>query len=223
MTTRSSVFLDALGEEATRLTPELYEYVAGPPTRDDLPGPIGVGQGVLECAGSRLGLFMMLLRPLIGPGALVTRHEHNVPFQIVNSATVNEHGRTQLTATRTFQFRAGPQSFRDALAASDEPGVLLNHLGSRERVIVVLDCAVSERGHLLLTSRSAHIRVGRGRIKLPRLLGVAVHVEDGYDAELQRRTIDVGVTNPILGVVMRYHGWFHYRHDRGTYPSPSVR
>jgi len=90
--------------------------------------------------------------------------------------------------------------------------VLLNHLGSRPRLTIVLTCSVSDRGHLLLTSRSAHVRIGRRRIRLPRLLGVTARVEDGYDAERERRTIDVDVRNPLVGSVMRYRGWFQYRY-----------
>jgi hypothetical protein len=219
VTARRSVFLDALGDEAAKLRPEVYEYGAGPPPNSDETHLVGVGEGVFEVAGSRWGFLMGLLRPVIGPDSLVTRYERDVPFGIVNTPTIDGDGRPGIATTRTFRFRGGAQSFRDALVPSHMPGVLLNHLGSRPRLTIVLTCAVSERGHLLLTSRSAHVRIGRRRIRLPRLLGVAARVEDGFDTEHGRRTIDVDVRNPIVGTVMRYRGWFQYRYTEDVSPA----
>lgn len=212
MTPRRSVFLEALRADASKLRPEVYEYVAGPPLTPASANPRGVGEGVFELAGSKFGALMALLRPFLGPDLLVTRNERDVSFRIVNTPTVTDDGSVQLAATRTFQFRTGDQQFRDVLVAAGAPGVLLNHLGSKRRLTLVLHCAVSPQGHLLITSDSAHLRIGRGQIKLPRLLSVAAHVEDGYDSERQRRTVNVVVKNPIVGVVMQYRGWFQYRY-----------
>lgn len=212
MTPRRSVFLDALGDAAATLKPEVYEYVAGPPCAPNSTHSVGIGEGVFAVAGSRFGLVFALLRPVIGPDTLVTRHERDVPFEIVNTPAVLADGSLQLAATRTFKFQGGEQRFLDVLTPAGAPGMLLNHLGPRKRLTLTLKCSVSAQGHLLLTSERTYLRVGRSRIRLPRLLGVSAHVEDGYDSERQRRTVDVVVRNPIAGVVLHYRGWFHYRY-----------
>lgn len=212
---RNSVFLEALGPDAARLRPEVYEYVAGPAATPQSTGAYGVGEGVFEIAGARFGRLMALFRPFVGRDLLMTRIDRNVPFTIVNTPAVGADGRMRLEALRTFHFSDGPQQFRDVLEAGDSPGTLINYLGASRRLCLVLTCVASPQGNLVISSRSTHVRVGGTRMRLPRLLGVSAHVEDGYDSKRHRRTIDVVIKNPIVGVVMQYRGWFQYRYVDG--------
>lgn len=85
-------------------------------------------------------------------------------------------------------------------------------LDAKGRVELLLECSATPEGNLRLRSRAARIRLGARRVRLPRLLSVEAVAVDGWDAARERRTIDVVVRNPLLGVVMRYDGWFHYEY-----------
>lgn len=206
MSAGRSVFLAALGSDAVRLRPEVLAYVSGPADGDDR----GEGSGVFDVAGSPWGRLTLLLRPITGPGLLVTRLERGVPFDVVNRPVPNGSATPALAATRTFHFRSQSETFVDLLLPGAEPGTVVDVLGRRGRVEILLECAVTPEGNLSLRSRACRLRLGRKRIRLPRFLGVEVSVEDGYDPRRERRTINAEVRNPIVGIVMRYRGWFQY-------------
>ncbi|MBL3681574.1 DUF4166 domain-containing protein [Leucobacter aridicollis] len=212
-----SVFLRALGREASRLHPEVYRYVSGS-------GVVGQAvdlEGVFDVAGSRLRRLNLLARPIVGPGLLVTAFERDVPFRVANRPGLESvrgravgagarAGRQELGlhAERTFEFRSGGQSFVDVLLVGDAPGTLRNLLGECRRVELELRCTVTDRGRLRLESGRAWLRFGRLRVRLPRLLSVQAVVEDGFDEATGRNTVDARVGSPILGTVLEYRGSF---------------
>ena len=205
-----SVFLRALGAEAGRLRPEVREYVAGPPRGYR----IGRGRGVFEVAGSPYRAFAGLLRLVCGPEVALTRYEREVPFEIVNRPDLSDAGIPMLHAERDFLFAGGAQRFVDVLLVGALPGTLVNIPGSRGRLELLLECSATAEGSLRLRSRAARIRIGRRRIRLPRMLSVQVEAVDGWDAGNHRRTIDASVRHPVLGTVLRYRGWFQYDYEK---------
>lgn len=206
-----SVFVQALGVESERLHPSVLRYVAGP--GDAVAA--GVGRGVFDVAGSRLGRLNVLARPIVGPELLVTAHERNVPFIVRNTPVPGPGLRGALSAIRTFEFRGGPQSFVDVLRPGAEPGTLQNVLGRAGGVELELSCGVTDRGFLRLTSRRAWLRIAGIRVPLPGLLSVRAEVIDGYDEVSERHTIHAMVTNPIMGTVLEYRGSFLYDFEIG--------
>jgi len=220
MSTRRSVFLAALGPAAAQLRAEVLEYVAGPPEGHDR----GEGRGVFNVAGSPWGPLMLLLRPFVGPGLLVTRQERDVPFDVVNRPVgAGDAATPSLAATRTFHFRSRSETFVDLLLPGAAPGTVVDVLGRHRRIEILLECAATSEGNLRLRSRACRIRIGGVRVRLPRLLGVSVEVEDGYDPDLERRTIAAEVRNPIFGTVMAYRGWFRYSYRRDDRAARSPR
>lgn len=205
MTGRDSVFLRALGAEADRLDPEVREYVVGPPQGFGA----GRGRGVFELAGSPYRWLAWPAALICGPRVILTRYERDVPFEIVN----RPDGPGSLRAEREFGFRGGAQLFSDVLRVGVQPGTLVNVLGTRERVELLLECSATEQGSLRLRARAARLRIGRRRFRLPRLLSVQVEAIDGWDAASGHRTVEVVVRNPLLGVVLRYRGWFDYEYE----------
>lgn len=201
-----SVFLQALGVESERLHPNVLRYVTGPVDA----GVVGVGRGVFDVAGSRLGRLNLLARPVVGSELLVTAHERTVPFVVRNTPVPGAGPSGELCAIRTFEFRGGPQSFVDVLRPGAEPGTLQNVLGKAGRVELELKCGVTDRGFLNLKSRRAWLRIAGLRIPLPGLLSVQADVIDGYDDATERHTIHATVTNPIMGTVLEYRGSFLY-------------
>lgn len=207
MTDRDSVFLRALGDAASRLRPEVHEYVAGPPAGSRS----GVGRGVFEIAGSPYRRIAGLLRIVSGPDVALDAYERDVPFEIVNRLAA-DGSRPRLDAERSFRFRRGPRRFVDTLQVGRIPGTLVNTPGTDGRVELLLDCSVTADGNLMMQSRAARVRIGRRRIRLPKLVSVKVTVIDGWSPEHEHRTVDVSVRNPVLGTVLRYRGWFTYEY-----------
>lgn len=212
-----SVFLIALGDTAEQLHPAVRRYVAGP----EQPGEVGVGEGVFEVAGSRFGKWNLLLRPFVGKHLLVSSRETDVPFTVVNRPEAPPKS-PALYATRTFRFRDGEQAFTDVLVPATEPHTLRNRLGDSKRVELELRCWVSGDGHLRLSSRRAWLRLGRLAVRLPRLLGVQVDVQDGFDEGTGRQTIVATVRNPIMGTVLEYRGSFVYHYEVAGTERPPV-
>nr|WP_243751945.1 DUF4166 domain-containing protein [Leucobacter weissii] len=189
----------------------MLAYVSGPPD----PSGWGVGRGEFEIAGSRFGPLLRLARPILGPGMLVTRRERRVPFTVVDRPWSSGDGEPALATGRVFGFRGGSQRFIDVLLTGPEPGALRNVLGARGRVELLLDCGVDAEGRLILRSRSMRLRIGRRRLRLPRLLGIAAESATGFDAERQCYTISARARHPVLGTVLEYRGDFAYEHLPG--------
>lgn len=209
MTARYSVFLQALGDEARLLRPEVREYAAGPPDGFRT----GHGRGIFEIAGSRYRRFASLLRVFSGPGVMLSAYERDVPFQIVNRPT-RESSRPGLEAERCFEFRRGRQRFVDVLRVGLLPGTLVNTMGRDGRIDVLLKCSVTPDGSLRLRSRAARIRIGPKKFTLPRIFSVKAEAIEGWDAKSERHTISVHVRNPLVGTVLRYRGSFKYEYVR---------
>lgn len=193
-------FLDGLGSEAERLHPALIAQLR----------ETGGGEfhGVFARAGSRLGALMLLARPLVGPGFVLTRLEADVPFRLVATSYRGPEGRAALRSTRVFTFSRGRQTITDQVLEIGEPGVLLSRLGDRGRVELVLTCAVTPQGTISMVASQTRVRVGRVRLRVPGPLAPDIRIEDGWDAEHSRRTIAMRARHPLLGTVLEYEGWY---------------
>lgn len=210
MIARGEVFLAALGEEAERLHPEILAQMRGSADPDR-------AEGVFEVAGSRFGRWGVLAVPVVGPRMLVTRFARDVPFSITTRSGRTATGRATLEATREFRFPGSTQYISDRLTQSVVPGLVRNLLGTRGRVELIEECSVTPDGSLRMQTRRIALRLAGRRIALRGILGVSVLVEDGWDEENARRTISLRATNPLIGTVLEYRGW--YRHlTRGVTP-----
>lgn len=199
-----SIFEAALGADAERLDPEVRRYLS------DSGKGRGIGEGILEVAGSRLGMLNLLARPFAGPQLLITSHQRDVPFRIAYRAETSTDGAHALYSERSFRFRDGTQTLVDELSTGESPGRLRNALGRARRIELVLRCSADEEGRLILESEETRIRLGRVRFRLPRLLAVRAEVVSGYDSESRMHTIDASVRSPLLGSVLEYRGSFAY-------------
>ena len=202
-----SVFLEALGDNAARLRPEVLGYVRGAGT---VGGEVPV-EGSFAVAGSKLRWLNHLARPLVGPFLFVTAHERDVPFSVVNRVAWEPGHGLGLQAERVFRFRSGPQRFVDVLLPGETAGTLTNLLGEARRVELELYCAVTGEGHLRLQSGRAWLRFGRVRLRLPRLLSVRAVIEDGFDDARGVHTVAARVRSPLVGTVLEYRGTFLQR------------
>ncbi len=207
MTERGAVFLRALGAEAERLHPEILAQLRAPEGEGEAVGEFAV-------AGSRWRGAGFLARPVVGPRMLVTGFGRDVPFRLRTATVRLDDGRQVLHTTREFRFRGGTQVLEDRLMASVRPGLVRNLLGARGRVELIEECSVSPEGFLRMRTRRVALRILGRRFALPGFLAVHVLLEDGWDERRGRRTIDMRATNPLLGTVLEYRGW--YRDPDGT-------
>ncbi|MFS0854531.1 DUF4166 domain-containing protein [Microbacterium sp. 179-I 3D4 NHS] len=203
MTRRGEAFLQALGDDAQRLHPEILAQMSASGEEDR-------AEGVFVVAGSRFGRLGGLALPVVGPRMLVTRRGHDVPFTLTTRSGRSASGRAVLDSTREFRFRGSTQYIVDRVTASVRPGLVRNLLGARGRVELIEECSVTEEGFLRMETRRVALRLGGRRLALRGPLGVHVSLVDGWDAENRRRTIDMRARNPVLGTVLEYRGW--YRH-----------
>ena len=201
MITQGAVFLDALGETARDLHPEILAQMRAESTTVH-------AEGRFTRAGSRFGILTALARPVVGPGMLVTRFGHDVPFSITQRSGLAPSGRPTLDATREFRFAGGTQCISDRLTATGRPGIVHNALGDRGRVQLLEECTVTATGALRMRTVAVAVRIGSFRLALRGILRIRVVVEDGWDADNQRRTISLRARNPLLGTILEYRGWY---------------
>jgi hypothetical protein len=201
MTAQGAVFLDALGETARDLHPEILAQMRAESTTVH-------SEGSFSRAGCRFGMLTALARPFVGPGMLVTRFGHDVPFSITQRSGRAPSGRATLDATREFRFSGGTQRISDRLTATGRPGIVHNSLGDRGRVQLLEECTVTATGALRMRTVAVAVRIGSLRLALRGILRIRVVVEDGWDAEHGRRTISMHARNPLLGTILEYRGWY---------------
>ncbi len=204
MTARGEAFLRALGADAERLHPQILAQMRAAAPEDDR------AEGVFEVAGSRFGRLSALGRPFVGPRMLVTRFGRDVPFTLTVSCGVTASGHASLESIREFRFPGSTQYIADRLTTTSRPGIVHNVLGARGRVEMLEHCSVTDDGALRMRTRRVALRVAGRRIPLGGIFGVDVDLEDGWDESRSRRTIRMRATNPVLGTVLEYRGWYRY-------------
>lgn len=213
MTAQGAVFLDALGESALDLHPEILAQMRAETTRVH-------AEGRFTRAGSRFGILTALALPFVGPGMLVTRFGRDVPFSITQRSGRTASGRATLDATRELRFAGGTQRISDRLTVTARPGIVHNALGDRGRVQLLEECTVTATGALRMRTVAVSLRIGSVRLALRGILRIRVVVEDGWDADNRRRTISLRARSPLLGTILEYRGW--YRPVTGADPLGSV-
>jgi hypothetical protein len=212
----TSIFQRALGGDFDRLHPRLRERFGF--ATDD--GIACVGTGVMDevWRGSpladpflRLGTLRHILFPDRGT---------DVPFTIENYAYRDGFGRETVTFVRTFDVRPGRRRRFDAtMVYCPRRESIVDFLGTHQHVAVGLDPTVDDRGGLWLRTTDSHC----GWLPLPRALSGRAEVHEWFDDATDRFHIDVRVSNPVLGPVFGYRGWFttHYV-NTGTAPVPAA-
>ncbi|UKA48523.1 DUF4166 domain-containing protein [Arthrobacter sp. FW305-123] len=202
----------ALGEEFSRLTPELQDYfslAAGS-------GSYGIGTGVFDVVGCRQRWLRPLLALTGGEEAFFPEYGEGIPFRIENHAHVDPFGRPALTARREIYFPTGTRLFHDTTSAvlpdqGNGNARLVDHVGRYRRLVTDLDVSVTDQGHLRGVSAASRLLLGPLRIPLPAALDARAYAEQWWDKEEGKHRIQVKVIQPQIGVVLVYAGRFDYR------------
>lgn len=199
---RQSPYARAIDERRAELHPALQRYF------DTLPeGTIGVGEGVFTHVGTPRRWLWPLLRLLQHRGVVFAGWEQQVPFRIVNRLV---DGRA--TSEREFLLPGGSWTMRDAVALRPN-GLLVDELGEPATVAAGFDLSVIH-GALRMTSTAVGVRLGRLRVRLPRLLSPVVQVTEQFDEGIHRQHVNVTIDVPFLGRIYEYAGHFEYRIEK---------
>ena len=218
----------ALGEDFTRLAPEVQEYfslAAGS-------GSYGIGEGVFDVVGCRQRWLRPLLALTGSEEAFFPEYGERIPFRIENHAHVDPFGRPALTARREIYFPSGTRLFHDTTSAVLSPGRqandrarLVDHIGRYRRLATDLDVAVTDEGRLRGISRASRLFLGPLRIPLPAALDAKAYAEQWWDGTEGKHRIQVKVIQPQIGLVLVYAGRFDYRlapYLPGTVPGTAL-
>ncbi|MCP2047415.1 UNVERIFIED_ORG: hypothetical protein J3D58_001487 [Paenarthrobacter nicotinovorans] len=218
----------ALGEDFTRLAPEVREYfslAAGS-------GSYGIGEGVFDVVGCRQRWLRPLLALTGSEEAFFPEYGERIPFRIENHAHVDPFGRPALTARREIYFPSGTRLFHDTTSAVPSPGRqandrarLVDHIGRYRRLATDLDVTVTDEGRLRGISRASRLFLGPLRIPLPAALDAKAYAEQWWDRTEGKHRIQVKVIQPQIGLVLVYAGRFDYRlapYLPGTVPGTAL-
>lgn len=200
-----SPYARALGERIDELHPRLRTYFEAIPD-----GAVGIGEGVFGRVGTPRRWLWPLLRLLERRGVVAAGWERDVPFRVENRTIAS-----RAIGERTFQFRHGAWTMRDA-AALTRHGRVVDELGEPALLAACFDVDV-HHGALHLTSRAVGLRLGRLRVRLPRAVTPVIRLTERFDDALDRQRMSLTVDAPLLGRVYEYRGDFTYRiHDSET-------
>ena len=194
-----SPYARALGERLDDLHPRLRSYFRAIPD-----GSVGVGEGVFERVGTPRRWLWPFLRMLERRGVVPSGWEHDVPFRVENRTIAS-----RAIGERTFHLARGPWVMHDVVALTRH-GRVVDELGAPGLVAACFDVE-TRAGALHLTSRAVGVRLGRLRVRIPRLLSPVVRLIERFDDTVDRQHVIVTIDAPIIGRVYEYRGHFHYR------------
>lgn len=196
---QQSPYARALGGRIDELHPKLRAYFQAIPE-----GRAGIGDGVFQRVGTPRRWLWPLLRVLERRGVVPACWESDVPFRVENLTVAS-----RAIGTREFDLPRGTWIMRDAVAATRH-GHVVDELGEPAIVAVSFDLDVQD-GALRLRSRSVGFRLGRVRVRVPRLLAPVVRLSERYDDVVDRQRIALTIDVPVIGRVYEYRGLFSYQ------------
>jgi hypothetical protein len=199
---RLSPYETVLGDAIAQLHPRLMTYFGAIP-----PGSAGVGTGTFDVVGTPRRWLWPMLWVLGRQGVIFPAWQRDVSFTVLNYPVVDARGHAAVVAIRIFHFEKGDRRMRDAITA--EPDGLVDHLGIVRRYVSALSGSVVG-GSLRLTSTALSIRVGEGRIRIPRVIAPIVTLVESFDDDTGLQHVSVTVDIPLLGRLYEYSGSFRY-------------
>lgn len=207
------VFERALGTEFDRLHPAIQERFGI--TSDD--GRRCVGRGRMATV-YRNPVAVPVLRGLAREHVLFPEQGSDVAFEVRTYPFRDADGTETVAYVR--QFETGPTRRFDAFMTYDGArDCVVDYLGRHRRLVSELTFEVTDDGELAISAGGQWLELGGRTVPLPAPLRANVVVTEGYDAVRDRFTIQVRVTNPLVGEVFGYTGEFTVEYE----DCPSLR
>ncbi|MBM0066495.1 DUF4166 domain-containing protein [Alkalicoccobacillus gibsonii] len=197
-----SIYQKLLGDSFERLHPKLQERYSF--QRD---GKFR-GKGTMtDIRGARRWMYPFLL--------LLTRWKFifpesgkHIPFEIKNVAYKRPDGMEEVKWERMFYFPQVTRRFHAFMTIDPARKVVKDYLGEPHLFYSDLLFTVTSEGGLSISSGSQKLIVGKMEIPIPSMFKGNVEVAEGFDDQLQVFTIEVKITNRLLGNLMTYKGYF---------------
>lgn len=199
-----SPYARALGDGLDDLHPRLRTYFQAIPD-----GSVGIGEGTFDHVGTPRRWLWPILRLLERRGVVAAGWEHDVPFHVENRTIAS-----RAIGERTFRLQRGPWVMRDAVALTRH-GRVVDELGEPGLVAACFDVETRD-GAFVLTSRAVGFRLGRLRVRVPRLVSPVVRLVERFDDARDRQHVSLTIDVPIVGRVYGFRGYFRYRIESST-------
>jgi hypothetical protein len=212
----ASIYEQVLGADFAKLHPRIRQRF-GITSGDRI---AAIGQGWM----SRIWFSKWAAIPLyIGTSRhiMFPQGGYKVPFSIENYAYVDSFGRETVTWIRNFKFPNAIRHFDATMVYSGARSCVVDYLGNKQHLAVDLAISVDPNGGIRLRSGEQRFYEGLLHFRFPRLLTGTAEVCEWYDDREQRFNISVDITNPLIGPVFRYDGYFQTRYvDMTDSPIP---
>lgn len=197
----TSIFEQALGEASSELHPEIHRRYALTSTD----GQRCVGQGRMRSI-SRNRLALPVLWAGTTQNLLFPESGTDIPFE-VRTYPFDDAGVETLAYIRRFE--TGPGRRFDAYMHYDEARqCIVDSLGTHRRLCTELRPTATSTGGLHIETGEQWIALGHRTVPVPQFLRADVDVLERYDDDQDRFEIEVTISNPLIGHVFSYDGWF---------------
>ena len=130
----------------------------------------------------------------------------DVPMTLTIRPSRDRAGRPIQRWEREFRFPEGIRRFDATLSYDPDLGQTVERTGPNGMFESVWRTLVVPSG-LIIEAEGLRLRIGSRRVRLPRVLGVTVRVEERIDAEhLDRISVNLSLTHSVLGALFGYEG-----------------
>ena len=195
-----SIYKQILGDQYSNLHPMLQK-------RYELSKPFKA-KGVMH----KISSGPKWLFPLFLVGTrwkfLFPEQGEDIPFQIINTSRIGLNGEKQVHWERTFYFQQKERYFNALMSLDSERNVVKDYLGEPSLFYSELLFFVSEEGHIRIESGKQRFVLGKFEIPLPKIFQGNVRVIEYYIEEKEVFSIQVVITNPLIGTLFEYEGEF---------------
>jgi len=199
-----SIYKRVLGADFERLHPEIQRRF-GFSSKDKV---AAIGTGIMEEIWH--GPVYTLPFLYIGTWRSIMFPERgtNVPFQILNYAYLDSHGRETVTWIRRFQTMRS-RRFDAYMIYSEQRRKIVDYLGTHQHLAVDIELKVAPNGGLTLRSDAQRFYEGPFGFPFPMLLSGIADVCEWYDEAARCFRIEVNVHNRRWGPLFGYKGEFY--------------
>lgn len=199
----NSIYKRVLGSDFERLHPEIQRRF-GFSSKDKI---AAIGTGVMNEIWH--GPIYTLPFLYVGSWRRIMFPERgtNVPFQILNYAYMDSHGRETVTWIRKFETKR-PRRFDAYMIYSEQRRKIVDYLGTHQHLAVDIDLKVAPNGGIALRSDAQRFYEGPVGFSFPMLLSGIANVCESYDEAARCFRIEVNVQNRTWGPLFGYNGTF---------------
>ena len=199
----TSIYQRALGSEFDRLHPKMQERF-GFSSADNV---AAIGTGIMETIWHGPAYTLPFLYVGAWRRILFPERGKDISFTIENYAYQDQFGRETVTWVRKFA-TPRPRRFDAYMIYSEERNKIVDYLGTHQHLAVDIEMETDALGGLRIRSTAQRLYEGGIAFAFPMAFSGVADVYERFDEERQQFRIEVNVSNPTLGPLFGYRGWF---------------